>query len=524
MTEIRVPKLNNNDSAYLLVEWAAADGQAVRAGDPVAVLETSKAAEELTAEQDGVLRHLLPVGAECEPGQVIARLGGADLPAAAPQDGGARDAGERAEGGGTQDGASPDGRDPVVTAPAQRFMDEHGISMEQVRALGRTVIRRADLEPLLSGPAAESAGTAYGSTDLARGSTDLARGSTDPARGSTAPAPRGDSSPAPEGTAAGATVPAAAGLVSETAGSASGETAAGGVAPGSAGSEAGGSASGETAAGGLIELSRGQRRVAEVVARSHREIPAAFTVMRVDVTETLAFARRETKRLRALIGIPEVLVKATGELLGRFPLFFATPVDDRRARPAVTADVGVTMDVGRGMVVPVVRDAGGRPLAEIARDLMRLRRAAMEGSLREEDLRGGSIMLTLHTEEAVIMAVPIIFPGQVCALSLTAPRPEVVETPDGFTTRKVVSLGLCFDHRFVNGREAGEFLGALRAALERPEPVPESAQAAVTSAVSAAGTGTMAASAEAVTSATGAAVRASAASAAGERREAMDLP
>ncbi|GII01425.1 2-oxo acid dehydrogenase subunit E2 [Planobispora takensis] len=437
MTEIRVPKLNNNDSAYLLVEWAAADGQAVRAGDPVAVLETSKAAEELTAEQDGVLRHLLPAGAECEPGQVIARLGGDGL-AAAPQEGreGSGNApdgqvgADHAEGGGERDGEGPDGQDPVVTAPARRFMDEHGISMEQVRALGRTVIRRAELESLLPAPVTEST----------------------------------DSAP-------------------------------------------------ESGAEGLIELSRGQRRVAEVVIRSHREIPAAFTVMRVDVTETLAFARRETKRLRALIGVPEVLVKATGELLGRFPLFFAAPVDERRARPAVTADVGVTMDVGRGMVVPVVRDAGGRPLAEIARDLMRLRRAAMEGSLREEDLRGGSIMLTLHTEEAVTMAVPIVFPGQVCALSLTAPRPEVVETADGFTTRKVVSLGLCYDHRFVNGREAGEFLGALRAALERPEPVPAAASA----------TTSTPAPAPAVAVATPAGV-APAASAAGERREAVDLP
>ncbi|GAA4219561.1 pyruvate/2-oxoglutarate dehydrogenase complex dihydrolipoamide acyltransferase (E2) component [Streptosporangium album] len=78
-------------------------------------------------------------------------------------------------------------------------------------------------------------------------------------------------------------------------------------------------------------------------------------------------------------------------------------------------------------------------------------------------------MVTLHADAAVIMAVPVVFPGQICALSLTAPHPEVVETRDGgFAVRKVVNLGLAYDHRYVNGRESAEFLGALRTALETP--------------------------------------------------------
>ncbi|MFJ2033352.1 2-oxo acid dehydrogenase subunit E2 [Streptosporangium sp. NPDC087985] len=361
MIEVRVPKLNNNDAAYLLVEWAAKDGQAVRAGGPLAVLETSKAAEELTAEEDGTLLCLLEVGAECTPGQVIARLlADGEEPGAEPS-------------------SPPAAADPaeqeelVVTAPARRLMDERGISMERVRALGKKVIRRTDLESL----------------------------------------------------------------------------------------DADGS--------GLIELSRAQRRVAEVVVRSHRDIPSVFTVMRIDVTDALVFARQETRRLRVLIGVPELLVAATGRLLDRFPLCFATPVDGHRARRAASADVGVTIDVGRGMSVPVVRDAGRRPLGEIARDLARFRQTALNGTFRESDLRGGTIMVTLHTDAAVVMAVPIVFPGQTCALSLTAPRPEVVETRDGgFTVRKMINLGLAYDHRYVNGRESAEFLGALRTALETP--------------------------------------------------------
>ncbi|MGW0590432.1 2-oxo acid dehydrogenase subunit E2 [Streptosporangium sp. NPDC002607] len=396
MTEVRVPKLNNNDASYLLVEWEAKDGQAVRAGEPLAVLETSKAAEELTAERDGTLRHLLQVGAECSPGQVIARLtpdgedpGDDPAPAPAP-----------AETGAGQE-------EIVITAPARRAMEEYGISMDQVRALGRKVVRRADLVPLHTSRARTS------------GAVSVTLPPIEPMRG-TAPL----------------------------------------IPPDQDDSQ-------------LIEPSRAQRRTAEVVERSHREIPASFTVMRVDVTDALPFARAETRRLRALIGLPELLVQATGRLLDRFPLFFATPVDGRRARRATTAEVGVTVDVGGGMYVPVVRDAGRRPLDEIARDLAGFRKTALSGTFRERDLVGGNIMLTLHTDTSVITAIPIVFPGQICALSLGAPRPEVVETREGaFVTRKVISLGLAYDHRFANGREAAEFLGALRAALEKPGLTP----------------------------------------------------
>ncbi|MGC5011947.1 2-oxo acid dehydrogenase subunit E2 [Streptosporangium sp. DT93] len=423
MTEVRVPKLNNNDATYVLVEWVAKDGQAVRAGEPLVELETSKAVEELTAELDGVVRHLLAAGAECEPGQVIATL------LAEGEDPGAdAAAGPAAPGAGRGE--------PVVTEPARRFMEESGISMEQVRALGRKVIRRADLEPLVP----SSSGTGPDGVRARGGGADTA---VDAHTGST----RTAGTVAAGTDVAGVDVTAVAGLITADPGAGEAD---------------------------LIEPSRAQRRTAEVVERSHREIPASFTAMRVDVTDALPFTRAETKRLRALIGLPELLVQATGRLLEDFPLFFATPLDGRRARRATTAEVGVTVDVGNGMYVPVVRDAGRRPLDEIARDLTRFRGIALKGSFREQDLRDSNIMVTLHTDASITMAVPIVFPGHICALSLTSPRPETVQARDGaFVTRRVISLGLSYDHRYVNGRDAAAFLGALRTAMEKPVPPAE---------------------------------------------------
>ncbi|MEU7693409.1 dehydrogenase [Microbispora sp. SCL1-1] len=422
MTDFRVPKLNNNDTSYVLVEWLAEDGQTVRDGDPIVLLETSKATEEVEAPSDGVLRRLLAEGAECEPGQVIARLlASADEDAGETTAGPARQAAgkaaqQAADGnpGGPQTAAPPgDVSGVIVTAPARELIEAHGVAMDRVYALGRKVIRRTDVEELLA--------------------------AQEPSPAAADAAQAGDAQAADAQARDVLAADAQAGDVLADDDDAQ-----------------------------WITLSRAQQRTAEVVERSRREIPAAFTAMNVDVTEVLSLARDLTRRLRTLVGLPEMVVKATGGLLDRFPMFFAAPGPGPRARRAATADVGVTVDVGRGLFIPVVRDAGNRPLSEIAGDLVGFRKTALTGSFRERDLQGGAITLTLHTHDGIVFAVPIVFPGQTCALSLTAPRPEVVQDGPGFAVRKTATVGLAYDHRYINGRDAAEFLGELRTALESP--------------------------------------------------------
>lgn len=373
MIDIRVPKLNNNDSSYVLVEWTAGDRTPVREGDPIAVVETSKAAEELVAEASGVLHHVIPVNAECAPGQVIARLSAPDaadgpVPRAEPEPSPAEPAADPASS--PAEPAAPAG-DVVITAPARALMAELGVEPDDVRALGKRLVRREDVLAV---------------------------------------------------------------------------------------------------ARGTIALSKAQRRTAEVVELSHRTVPAAYSVIRVEVTRALRLAGERTRSLRALVGLPELLVKAAASLVERFPLCFASPLDATRARRAATADIGVTMDVGEGLYVPVVHDAGNRPLGEIARELMRYRTAAFRGTFRERDLTGANLTVTLHNDDGVVLAVPIVFPGQICALSLAGPYREAVVADDGgVSARDVVNLGLAYDHRYVNGRDAVLFLQALRELLESPD-------------------------------------------------------
>jgi 2-oxoglutarate dehydrogenase E2 component (dihydrolipoamide succinyltransferase) len=374
--EIAVPRLNSVDDSYLLLEWLVADGTAVESGQPVAVVETSKAAADIEAAADGVLRHRLAAGKECLVGQVLAVIGTAAD-------------GEVVGGGGSVAGGAADvraqtadGGELVVSDRARRLIEQHGITAEQLLATGRSVIREADVLALVD---------AVGRAD-------------------------------------------------------------------------------EVGSAEVVELSANQSAVRAAVEKSHREIPAAYAGLSVDVDAALAYAQAQSRAVRAMVGITEIVVRALALQRPFFPLMFATLTADGSLRIPPVADVGITMDAGAGLFVPVLRDVAAQPLAGLAAELMRIRRKAMTGRFTADELACPNIVVALNNANSIALAVPIVFPGNVACLSLTAPQ-RVVELNDSGGVHAVqrIHLGLSYDHRVVNGREAGLFLAALKEAIEEPE-------------------------------------------------------
>jgi 2-oxoglutarate dehydrogenase E2 component (dihydrolipoamide succinyltransferase) len=214
-------------------------------------------------------------------------------------------------------------------------------------------------------------------------------------------------------------------------------------------------------------VSPAQRAVGRTVSRSHRTIPAAYTVVRVDAGPAQARAARLGARLRAAIGLPELLVAAVAPLYADFPLCFAEPLDEESVRLPDDAHVGITVDAGHGLFVPVVRNASGLDVERIARATRAFRRSAERNDFRAADLDGGNITISLNHEPGVVAAIPVIFPGQTCAVTLTSTRTEpVVDEEGAVVPGTVTDIGLAYDHRFVNGRDAVLFLQRVRQALE----------------------------------------------------------
>ena len=377
MAEIRVPTLNTNDDAYVLLDWLAADGDEVKAGDPVAEVETSKTVDVLDAQAGGPLHRLVPKGASIKPGQVIGRVGAEAEdtgPAAAPV-------------------AEAEAAQSLITAPARVRMQELGISEADVLALGLAVVRRTDIDAMRTAAAAEP--------ETASGSGSGSGSATEP-----------DQSPA-------------------------------------------------------IPLSRNQQGVGRTVERSHATIPAAYTVIAADVGAAVARASKLMREVRRPVGLVELVVVAVAALHPRFPLFFGRlDASGRGVHPAESPRIGVTLDAGAGLFIPVVRDAAVRPLREVAEELAALRVQAAEGTFRAAELEGANFVVTLHTDPDVVTAVPFVFPGHVCALALTGARAEpAVDEQGEIVVRTVARIGLAYDHRVVNGRDAAEFLNALKQEL-----------------------------------------------------------
>lgn len=224
-------------------------------------------------------------------------------------------------------------------------------------------------------------------------------------------------------------------------------------------------------------LTRRQQAIARTVGRSHREIPSSFVAVKVSCDAVLAGLEAVRKHSAQPVGLAECLVKAIAGLAGRFELFYGGmagggPVGEGRFVPAPEPAVGVTVDVGTGLFIPVLRDVASRSLDEIADALLELRVKAMRDSFRDEDLTGGAITLSINNQEDVLFAVPIVLPGQTAMVSLGSLQEEPALSESGeLVRRRSTILGLAYDHRVVNGREAVEYLSALKAALERPDPL-----------------------------------------------------
>ncbi|WP_413810991.1 2-oxo acid dehydrogenase subunit E2 [Streptomyces sp. OE57] len=400
MTAVRIPKFNSNDTAYLLLEWLAEDGEEVTDGQEIALLETSKAVVELTSPGDGVLELRVKPRSDCAVGDPVAVL---------HPDRAAYERGSAPAHPPTAGPADTPQETCTVTRAARELAEEHGIPPERLHGLGRTVVRRSHVEELLANAS---------STPGHAGSPENVR-------------------------------------------------------------EAEGA---EEADGRTEPLSAQQRAVAATVSASHRTVPSAFVVVRVDVDAALEHAARLSRTDQALIGLPELLVAAMAALRPRFPYCFATLVGEDAVRVHPTAHVGVTIDTGQGLFVATVRNAETLSYADIARRLMEFRMRSLRGSFRAEHLADSGVALSLHTDDDVVLARPIVFPGHTCSVVLPGVLEEVVLDPDDTPRRRrVVNLGLAYDHRVLNGRTAMAFLRALKETLEHPglpvAPAPESPEA-----------------------------------------------
>ncbi len=370
MRAVIVPTINSNDTDARLVAWSKVDGDEVRQGETIAVLETTKASFELAAETDGLLH------TAAEPGQRYefhSRLGWIFESAAERDQFFPRGTAGRLR--------PPTIAGIVITKAAQALIDRHGIDEARVRALGKRTIKSQDLKPLL------------------------------------------DHLPEP------------------------------------------------ISAASVLLPSLRQQAIARVVSRSHATIPASFILKKIAVDAALNALAEFSRETKVLTGLPDLLVWIVARLPEQFPFFFGALGDELRFTAWKAGSIGVTFDVGRGLSIPVVQNAGEMPLPDVAKSMMKFRMRAARDSFAATDFEGGDLSISINMDVGVRFVQPIILPPQTCMLSLGAVGTEWTLDADGKpVASRFVELGAAFDHRVINGFEANAFLNAITRRIENPAP------------------------------------------------------
>jgi 2-oxoisovalerate dehydrogenase E2 component (dihydrolipoyl transacylase) len=124
-------------------------------------------------------------------------------------------------------------------------------------------------------------------------------------------------------------------------------------------------------------------------------------------------------------------------------------------------DVAIAVDTPEGLIVPVIRNIRGRPVAELRRDVDRLKRDTHARSVRPEDLRNFTFMLSNFGMIAGRYATPVVVPPAVAILGCGRLSHDVIATQNGIEAHLRMPLSLTFDHRCVTGGEAARFLAAV---------------------------------------------------------------
>ncbi|HEY2591999.1 MAG TPA: 2-oxoglutarate dehydrogenase complex dihydrolipoyllysine-residue succinyltransferase [Steroidobacteraceae bacterium] len=437
--EIRVPQLPESITDATLVGWHKQPGEPVSRDENLADLETDKVVLEVPAPANGVLREIkVESGTTVTSGQLLAVL---EERAAAAKGAAAQSATAPQPATTSQPTKSPQ---PVASAQPATSTQSASASRPGSAVESRSA-PQAD-----AGVAAPNAGAA-GAAQAGRLSPSARRlveenrldAGEIPATGRDGRVTKSDvigyldkrSAPTPLAPAA-RPIPARAGRAEQR-----------------------------------VPMTRLRQRIAQRLIEAQSSQALLTTFNEVDLTAVQELRARYKDRFEKAegvkLGFMSFFVKASIEALKRFPVVNAS-VDGTDILYHEYYDIGVAVSTDRGLIVPIVRDADTKSFGELEKEIGAYAAKAREGSIAIEDLTGGTFTITNGGVFGSLMSTPIVNAPQSAILGMhkIQERPMVVNGT--IAIRPMMYLALTYDHRIIDGREAVQFLVAVKDLLEDP--------------------------------------------------------
>jgi 2-oxoglutarate dehydrogenase E2 component (dihydrolipoamide succinyltransferase) len=465
--DVVMPQMGVSVSEGTITRWLKQEGEQVEADEPLLEISTDKVDTEVPSPASGTLTQVLvQEGETVDVGTKLGQIGGsgtaeappaesAPEPAAAPAEPATAEAAAEAEAASPAESPAPTAPEPSAAPPAAapqpsgngkafvspvvaRIASEHGVDPSQVPGTGSggRVTKKDILAFVESGGAQEQA-----STPEPAAAAEPAQAEARPVAAPAAPTPPKEQAPP-------AKPPAPAPV-----------------------------AAGETLPGETVEPMTAMRRgIAEHMRRSLDTSAHVTSAIEIDFSRVVAVRERLKKEYQAAYGVnPTYLAfvaKASVETLRDYPYVNAEMRGDSIVtRSFVNLGIAVELAEGKGLIVPVIRNAEGLNLLGLARGIAEIANKARNKQLVPDDVQGGTFTITNPGGYGTFHGTPVISQPQSAILGTYAlvKRPWVVEDElgkDVIAIRPLMNITLTYDHRLVDGALAGRFLRDLRERLE----------------------------------------------------------
>ena len=232
--------------------------------------------------------------------------------------------------------------------------------------------------------------------------------------------------------------------------------------------------------GERVPLSATRRAIARHMSEAHATIPVAWMAIEADVSGLVELRRRTRDAFEEAHGVRltfmPFFVRAIAETLREHPALNASYSEDGVLRHD-RLDMGIAVATDSGLLVPVLRAADTKSLAELGRELLDLGERARARTLTRDELIDATLTIDNTGAFGSLISQPIVPLGQVAIVTTEAIRRELRvlpgddgDTGDAFAPRSVMNLAISFDHRALDGAEAGAFMAALKSRLEAIGP------------------------------------------------------
>ncbi|WP_267419110.1 2-oxoglutarate dehydrogenase complex dihydrolipoyllysine-residue succinyltransferase [Sphingomonas sp. GC_Shp_1] len=428
-TEVTVPVLGESITEATVGEWLKQPGDPVKADEPIASLETDKVSVEVPSPVAGVMgQHAVQVGDTVQVGALLVTIdagGGAAAAPAAPAAAPAAPA------------AAPAAPAAAAPAPAAAAPAAPAPAAAPAAAPAPAAPAEASDSPAALSPSVRRAVLEYGLDPASITGT-----------GKDGRITREDV------TAAAAAKPAAAPQAAAAAAPATAPT------------------------GGRkeerVKMTRLRQTIAKRLKEAQNTAAMLTTFNDVDMTAVIE-ARAKYKDLfekkhGVRLGFMGFFVKAATMALKDIPSVNASIEGDEIVYHDY-ADISVAVSSPGGLVVPVIRDAQDLTVAGIEKTIGDFGKRAKDGTLKMDEMRGGTFTISNGGVFGSLMSTPIINPPQSAVLGLHRIEERPVVVNGQIVIRPMMYLALSYDHRLIDGREAVTFLVALKNAIEDPTRV-----------------------------------------------------